>query len=238
MELLYTFASPPGPCGYLPDQTWSLRYDLVRGITAAEYNQRMLRGWRRFGHALFRPECPSCRRCQPLRINVAQFTPGRTMKRVANHNAGELTVRVSRPSVTDEKLALYDRFHAFQTDNKGWPDRDPESPEEYAEAFVDNPFDNEEWCYYLNGELVGVGYVDVVPDGLSLIYFYYDPAVRDRSPGTWNGLCGLAAAKARGLPWVYLGYFVEGCSSLEYKVRYTPNEVYDWASGEWVAFRP
>ncbi len=49
--------------------------------------------------------------------------------------------------------------------------------------------------------------------------------------------CGLAAAQARGLPWVYLGYFVEGCSSLEYNARYTPNEVFDWASGEWVPFR-
>ena len=88
MELLYTFASPPSPCGYLPDQTWSLRYELVRGITADEYGQRMLRGWRRFGHALFRPECPSCRRCLPLRIDVGRFAPSRSMKRVAKLNAG------------------------------------------------------------------------------------------------------------------------------------------------------
>ena len=237
MELLYTFASPPGPCGYLPDQTWSLRYDLVRGMSAAEYADRMHRGWRRFGHALFRPECPSCRKCQPLRVDVNRFTPGRTMKRVAKQNAGTITLKVGRPSVTRQKLDLYDRFHAFQTDFKDWPDREPESPEEYAEAFVDNPFDNEEWCYYLGDRLVGVGYVDAVPDGLSMIYFYYDPDVRDYSPGTWNVLCGIEAAKQRELPWVYLGYFVDGCRSLEYKARYTPNEVYDWAAGEWVGFR-
>lgn len=237
MELLYTFASPPSPCGYLPDQTWSLRYDLVRGITAGEYGERMLRGWRRFGHALFRPECPSCRRCLPLRIDVARFAPSRSMKRLEKMNAGELTVQVGRPSVTRQKLDLYDRYHAHQTDFKGWPDREPETPGEFAEAFIDNPFDNEEWCYFLNDKLVGVGYVDAVPDGLSLIYFFYDPDIRDRSPGTWNVLCGLEAARQRGLPWVYLGYYVEGCQSLEYKARYTPNQVYDWATGEWVAFR-
>ncbi len=237
MELLYTFASPPSPCGYLPDQTWSLRYELVRGMSAAEYAARMHRGWRRFGHALFRPECPSCRRCQPLRVDVERFTPGRTMKRVAKQNAGELTLRVGRPTVTDQKLALYDRFHSFQTGHKGWPERDPETPEEFAEAFVDNPFDNEEWSYYLDDRLVGVGYVDAVPDGLSLIYFFYDPDLRDRSPGTWNVLCGVQAAKERRLPWVYLGYYVEGCASLEYKARYTPNQVYDWATGGWVAFK-
>jgi arginine-tRNA-protein transferase len=76
-----------------------------------------------------------------------------------------------------------------------------------------------------------------VPQGLSLIYFYYDPDERDRSPGTWNVLCGLAEAARRRLPHVYLGYFVSGCRSLEYKARFTPNEVLDWATGEWVPFR-
>ncbi|MCU0703661.1 MAG: arginyltransferase [Fimbriiglobus sp.] len=237
MELLYTFATPPSPCGYLPEQTWSLRYDLVRTLSATEYGERMNRGWRRFGHALFRPECPTCRRCLPLRIDVNRFTPGRTMKRVAKQNAGELTLHVGRPSVTDEKLALYDRFHSFQTDFKGWPGRESETADEYTESFVDNPFENEEWCYSLGGKLVGVGYVDAVPDGLSMIYFYYDPDVREFSPGTWNVLCGIAEAQRRGLPWVYLGYFVDGCRSLEYKARFTPNEVYDWATDRWMPFR-
>lgn len=237
MELLYSFASPPGPCGYLPDQTWSLRYELVRGITAAEYGFRMRRGWRRFGHALFRPECPTCRRCLPLRVDAARFAPSRSMRRVAKLNDGELTLTVGKPAVTDEKLHLYDRFHSFQSDFKGWPEKHPEAADDYAESFVDNPFDTEEWCYHMGERLVGVGYVDVVPDGLSMIYFFYDPDVRDRSPGTWNVLCGLAAAKARGLPWVYLGYFVEGCRSLEYKRRYTPNERFDWQGGVWLPFR-
>jgi arginyl-tRNA--protein-N-Asp/Glu arginylyltransferase len=237
MHTLFTFTSPPGPCGYLPDRDWRLRYDIVRDLTPAEYGERMRQGWRRFGHALFRPECDGCRSCLPLRVDVAKFAPGRTMKRVAKQNEGQITLHIGKPSVTDEKLDLYDKFHAFQVDFKGWPERGPETSDAYADSFVDNPFAVEEWCYFVGEKLIGVGYVDVVPQGLSLIYFYYDPDERDRSPGTWNVLCGLAEAARRRLPHVYLGYFVSGCRSLEYKARFTPNEVLDWQTGEWVPFR-
>ena len=71
-------------------------------------------------------------------------------------------------------------------DEKGWPDHGPKDPADYADSFVDNPFPTEEWCYYLGDRLVGVGYVDVLPDGLSAIYFFYDPDERDRSLGTFN----------------------------------------------------
>lgn len=237
METLYTFTSPPGRCGYLPDRVWQLRYEVVRDLTPAEYADRMRRGWRKFGHALFRPACSGCRSCLPLRVDVARFTPSRSLKRVHKLNDGRVRLSIGRPHVTPEKLKLYDRFHEFQTDFKGWPDRGPESTAAYEESFVDNPFDSEEWCYYAGDRLVGVGYVDVVPDGLSLIYFFYDPDERDHSPGTWNVLCGLAEAARRGVPHLYLGYFVDGCRSLEYKARFTPNEVLDWQTGEWVPFR-
>jgi arginine-tRNA-protein transferase len=197
----------------------------------------MKRGWRKFGYALFRPECSGCQSCLPLRVDVARFAPSRSMKRVAKRNDEVVSLHIGRPCVSDEKLALYDAFHSFQSDFKGWPERGPESASDYADSFVDNPFDTEEWCYTLGDRLIGVGYVDVVPDGLSLIYFFYDPAERDRSLGTWNVLCGLAEAARRRVPHLYLGYFVEGCRSLEYKARFTPNEALDWASGKWVPFR-
>ena len=83
--------------------------------------------------------------------------------------------------------------------------------------------------------MVGVGYVDVLPEGMSAIYFYYDPVERDRSLGTFNVLSVLRAAADRGLPHVYLGYYVEGCRSLEYKGRFRPNEVLG-PDGEWETF--
>jgi arginine-tRNA-protein transferase len=86
-------------------------------------------------------------------------------------------------------------------------------------------FPTEEWCYDVGDRLVAVGYVDQLPDGLSAIYFFHDPGERHRSLGTFNVLALLAVARERRLPYVYLGYYVEGCRSLEYKGRFRPNEV-------------
>lgn len=247
MRSLFTFTAPPRPCSYLPEQVWSLQYEMAAEMTAAEYLRRMLDGWRRFGHMLFRPACPSCTACRALRVPVARFRPDRSQRRVRKLNEGAIELRIGQPSVTRRKLALYDRYHAFQTDAKGWPEHAPKDSEEYADSFVNHPFDVEEWCYFLGDELVGVGYADHMPDappelaghgveGLSAIYFFWEPRYRERSLGTWNVLCLIDEARRRGLPYVYLGYYVAGCPSMEYKPRFVPNEVRG-PDGVWRPFR-
>lgn len=235
MESLFTFVTPPDRCGYLPDRRWQLRYEVVGQLTPAEYEDRLRQGWRRFGYALFKPDCPTCRACRSLRVDVARFRPNLSQKRAWKANIDDVRVEIGTPAVSAEKLELYDRFHAFQTDFKGWPRHDPKDPVDYVESFVENPFPTEEWCFYLGGRLVGVGYVDRLPGGLSAIYFYYDPDERDRSLGTFNVLCVLRSAAERKLPHVYLGFYVEGCRSLEYKGRFRPNELL--ADGDWRLFQ-
>jgi arginine-tRNA-protein transferase len=127
--------------------------------------------------------------------------------------------------VTRAKVALYDRYHAYQATAKHWPEHPARDAAGYAQSFVRNPFPTEEWCYYVAGRLAGVGYVDRLAEGLSAIYFFYDPDQRWRSLGTWNVLRLLQEAADRGLPYLYLGYFVAGCPSLAYKARFVPNEV-------------
>src|SRR5262249_26527376 len=117
-----------------------------------------------------------------------------------------------------------------------WPLHPAKDPESYATSFTDNPFVTEEWCYYLGPQLVGVGYVDDLPEGLSAIYFFYDPDYRDRSLGTWNILQLLRAAAQRHRPHPYLGYYVAGCPSMEYKARFRPSEVRG-PDGVWRTFR-
>jgi arginine-tRNA-protein transferase len=173
--------------------------------------------------------------CQSIRVPAAGFRPDRSQKRAWAANAGEVRLDVGTPAVTRAKLALYDTFHAHQRDAKGWPDHGPKDPTDYIESFVENPFDTQEWCYYLGDRLVGVGYVDRLPDGLSAIYFYHDPAERHRSLGTFNVLSVIRAAAAAGLPHVYLGYYVAGCGSLEYKARFRPAEVLG-PDGGWKPF--
>lgn len=235
MQSLFTFTTDPGPCGYLPDEEWMLKYEVVGELAAAEYQERMLCGWRRFGHSLFRPECSRCRKCLSLRVPVATFRPNRSQRRALAANAGAVEVAIAQPSATREKLDLFDRFHQFHNENKGWSYHGPTSAADYNDSFVENPFPTEEWCYYRAGRLMGVGYVDALPDGLSAIYFYYDPDESDRSPGTFNIIKLIHEAAARGIPHVYLGYYVDGCRSLEYKARFRPNEVLDF-TGEWRPF--
>jgi arginine-tRNA-protein transferase len=224
-----TILSPPSRCEYLPDRLWQLRYDLVPGLTRAEYMSRMRDGWRRFGHAVFRPECPSCHMCLSLRVPVDAFRPNQSQRRAWKANVGSITLQVGEPVESPERLELFRRFHAYQHHAKGWPTESGDG----LEAFIHNPFPTEEWAYYLDGRLVAVGYVDALPQGLSAIYFYYDPGQRHRSLGTYNVLSILASAKDRGLPHVYLGYWVKGCPSLEYKARFRPHELL--RQGRWHA---
>jgi arginine-tRNA-protein transferase len=251
MESLFRYVAPPTRCGYLPQEKWSLEYEYVHEITSGEYLARMIDNWRRFGHMLFRPVCQNCRACRSLRVVVPRFRPDRSQKRCRQANEGVIELRIGKPSVDRTKLALYDRYHAFQADNKGWPEHAPRDASSYVDSFVQHPFPVEEWCYYLNGQLVGVGYVDVLTElpvpstggtgvspvgGFSAIYFFYDPRQRQHSLGTWNALCLMEEAAKRQLPYVYLGYYIEGCGSMSYKARFVPNQLRG-ADGVWRDFR-
>ena len=155
---------------------------------------------------------------------MARFRPNRSQRRNRNLNQRQVRLTIGQPSLTRQKLDLYDRYHAFQTEAKGWPDHGPKDADDYRDTFTANPVPVEEWQYTLAGRLVGVGYVDRLPEGLSAIYFFYDPAERHRGLGTWNVLSVIERAAAFRLPYVYLGYHVPGSASLEYKANFAPNE--------------
>jgi len=227
MSSVLTYITPPSPCAYLPDQVTQLRYAAIDDLSAQTYMHLMARGWRRFGTAVFRPECPFCSRCLSLRVPVDVFRPSESQRRAWRRNGDELEIRIGTPSASPASVELFERFHKYKQDALEWPERGGED----LDHMVRNPFPTEEWSYYLADRLVAVGYVDALPKGLSAIYFFYDPDERHRSLGTFNVLSIIDAARRRGLPHAYLGYYVEGCRSLEYKARFRPNEVLrgsDW----------
>jgi arginine-tRNA-protein transferase len=236
MESLYRFLAPASQCGYLPDQTWRLEYELFAELSPAEYMERLLQGWRRFGGNVFRAQCPACNACRSLRVDVARFRPNRSQRRLCKANEGVIDLRIGQPSVSPAKLKLYDRYHAYQAERKDWPWHISKDAESYFSSFVANPFPTQEWRYFLGRKLVGVGYVDDLPAALSAIYFFYDPDYRQHSLGTWNILSVIEHAKERHIPFVYLGYYVAGCSSMEYKAVFAPNQVLE-PDGKWRDFR-
>jgi arginine-tRNA-protein transferase len=218
--------TPPGPCEHLPGRV--SRMEVLIGPSSREqYAERVRDGWRRFGFMTFRPACGSCRMCQSLRVPVGAFRPSKSQRRAWKANAARVEITIGAPAITVAKLDLFDRFHRARSESKGWPP----PAEDGMDTFLSNPFHTEEWCYLDGDRLLGVGYVDVLPDGLSAIYFFHEPEARDRSLGTFNVLAIIEAARSRHLPYVYLGYYVEGCGSLEYKARFRPNQVLDPGSG-------
>lgn len=256
MESIFRYIASPAECGYLPEQTWTLEYEYVAQLSQAEYLERMIDGWRRFGTTLFRPHCPRCQACRSLRVYADRFRPNRSQRRAYKANAGEVRLRIGTPEVTRTKLDLYDRYHAFQAEHKGWPEHPPRDGASYADSFVHHPFPVEEWCYYLGNRLIAVGYADSLPavpeagglalseesaeplaGGTSAIYFFYDPDHRDRSLGTYNILCLIEETRRRGLPFTYLGYYVPGCASMAYKPTFTPNQIRECAGGGWRDYR-
>ena len=230
------FIDHPRQCPYLPDRIKRLENEFVVELSAEEYVEKMNQGFRRFGHILFRPSCPSCTSCLALRIDVEQFRPNRSQRRCWKLNCDDIRREIVAPSAAPEVLELSDHFHNARSHEKGWEPHQESDASSHRFSFVDNPFPVSEWRYYLDDQLVGVGYVDDLPTGLSAVYFLHEPDLRERSLGTYNVLSLIDEAISRGLRYIYLGYYVEGCESLEYKDRFQPNEVLD-EDGNWRMFR-
>src|SRR5436190_5332775 len=98
MERLLSLLAEPSPCEYRPDQVSQLRQELILDLRPEDYAERLQAGWRRFGPVVFRPECPSCRLCQSLRVPVSTFKPSESQRRVWRRNSGEVAVRIASPS--------------------------------------------------------------------------------------------------------------------------------------------
>jgi arginine-tRNA-protein transferase len=229
------YLDDPHPCAYLPGRVARLEHELSLDLTPTDYAAKREEGYRRFGLDLFRPACAGCSACRPLRVDVARFRPDRSQRRCRALNRDAIRFQIGEPTASPAVLTLSRRFHEARSREKGWPDfeRDADS---HRSAFVSGPFPAQEWRYFLDDDLVGVGYVDDLPTGLSAIYFLHEPALRGRSLGTFNVLSLIDEAARRGLPHVYLGYHVEGCESLEYKARFRPNEVLG-EDGRWRPYR-
>jgi len=148
------------------------------------------------------------------------------MRRVWRKNA-DLDAAIDHPAPTDEKFDVYRRYLSGQHDGT--------MSDEYEafEAFLyQSPTDTAEICYRLAGRIVAVSIVDLLPDGLSSVYTYFDPQDRSRGLGTYSALWEIHYCRGRSLPYYYFGYYIAGCPKMEYKARFGPNEIWD-ASGQW-----
>ena len=225
-RLIQHVVEPAHACVYLPEERASLEYNVLVDVGPEEYGHMIERGWRRFGPMYFRPACADCSQCVTLRIPTATFAPSKSQRR-ARKNIAALVREMRVPVVDDERLALYAKWHTYREEERGW-DPSPIDAERYAFDFAFEHPSVREVTFRdpaADNRLVGLGIVDAVPDALSAVYFFWDPAHAPDSLGTAHVVTLVEDAKAHGIAHVYLGYRVEGCASLSYKGRYGPHEL-------------
>jgi arginine-tRNA-protein transferase len=212
----------PHACAYLPDQSAQLENRLMLDVSPEELQHLLERGWRRFGAVYFRPACAACTRCLPTRVPTARYVPTRSQAR-ALKRAAHLRVEVGPPKVDEARLRLHDLWHQERVLRRGWT---PSSitEREYFETFAFPHPCVREVALWDEDRLVGLGIADVTPEAWSAVYFFYDPSDRRLSLGTANVALQIELARERGIPYVYLGYRVDGCASLRYKGAFQPQE--------------
>ncbi|WP_114226668.1 MULTISPECIES: arginyltransferase [Sphingomonas] len=222
------FVTSPSPCPYLPGKTERKVFTELSGHQASELNEALGRiGFRRSQSVAYRPSCVDCQACVSVRVDANEFTPTRTQRKLLKRYA-DLEVTACKPWTTEEQYALLRHYLAqrhpgggmAEMDENDFADMVEQTPVrtyvvEYREPSVDGR----------PGRLVGACLSDQQNDGLSMIYSFYDVGPEARKGlGTFIILDHIIRAARAGLPFVYLGYWVEGSDRMAYKAQFRPME--------------
>jgi len=223
------FVTSPAPCPYLPGRSERKVFTELKGPHADSLNDALSRiGFRRSQTVAYRPSCLDCNACVSVRVVASEFTPSGTQKRMMKRN-GDLIATVCRPWSTGEQFQLLQKYLSARHPEGGMTSMDEV---DFADMVEHTPVTSFVIEYrepsadgVTPGRLVGACLTDRQCDGLSMIYSFYDPEHESRAGlGNYIILDHIHKAQEMGLPYVYLGYWVEGSPRMQYKVRYRPME--------------
>jgi arginyl-tRNA--protein-N-Asp/Glu arginylyltransferase len=232
------FSTLDKECPYLEDKQQRMHYKYIRGCSTEYSNDLVKRGYRRFGTFFSQPICDDCFDCESIRIDVNNYNLSKSQRRVVRKNMDTKFIQ-QEPSFSQEHIDLYNKYHKYKAEQSGW-DYSEITMSSYFENFVDGhgEFGREVLFFDDDDNLIAVDLIDYIDDGISSIYFFYDPDYNKLSLGVFSLLLQIIMAKESGLEWIYLGYYVKGCKSLEYKSKYKPyqkllhrvndDEKYEW----------
>ncbi len=226
------FKTNEHPCSYLPGLSAQTLFIDPDAIKAPEFYQSLLDiGFRRSGGDIYRPECPECNSCISVRIPVARFSPRRSQRRVWNQLHRDISINVVAAEFRQEHFELYDGYV-----NSRHPEGDMANPtEDEYRRFLICPWGDTMFVEFRkDGRLFSIAVVDILPNGFSAVYTFFDPAMSDLSPGVMAILWQIDETRRLGLPWLYLGYWIPGCQKMQYKQDYRPIQVY--SEGLWKEF--
>jgi arginine-tRNA-protein transferase len=212
---------PEHPCSYFPERPARSRAFRAKQLPPELYHGLMDAGFRRSGDIFYQPICSRCRDCQPIRVPVAGFVASKSQRR-ALKRSHDLHLSVAPPRASDESFELYLRYLSQ------WHGRakEEDSREAFERFLYHSPVESLEFSYRDKvGKLLAVGICDVSHNALSSVYYYFDPAERSRSLGTFGAMVEIDYARKHAIPFYYLGYWIRDSETMRYKNRYMPNEL-------------
>ncbi len=222
------FVTAPAPCPYVPGRTERKVFAELKGASAVEMSEALGRiGFRRSQNVVYRPSCDFCQACVSVRVMAPMFVPTTSQKKLLRRHA-DLEVSACEPWATAEQWSLLRHYLAVRHPQGGMATMDAH---DYADMVEQTPVDTVVVEYRepskdgLPGKLVGCCLTDKQSDGLSMIYSFYDPDnVTRRGLGSFIILDHIIRAGDAGLPYVYLGYWIDDCDRMAYKKSYQPAE--------------
>ena len=225
-ETTQLFLTAAMPCPYLEGKQERKLFTHLAGRRAAGLHHLLSEnGFRRSQNLIYRPACEGCNACQSVRIVAGEFETSSRFRRVLRNNA-DLAIDVRPPVATAEQYDLFKRYLATRHAGGGMTQM---SFVDYEYMVEDTPVQSVLVEYRLREHpdqpLVAVALTDVMPDGLSMVYSFYDPELAHRSMGTFLILDHIAQVRSAGLDYVYLGYWVKDSPKMAYKAQYHPLEV-------------
>lgn len=197
-------------------------------MNAQTYSALALHGFRRSGEHVYLPQCEQCNECVPIRIAVNQFQLSRSQKRTWSKNQDVQVNRVDA-DFSDEHFVLYRRYIAKRHSSG---EMDFDDPQQYMSFLSSTWAQTAFYEFRVQQQLIGVAIVDVLQMGLSAVYTFFEPELGKRSLGSYAILWEIEETRRRGLPWLFLGYWVKDCKKMNYKAQYQPVEVFRHATWE------